>query len=178
MTKNNILIAFLFSFILVSNASADYNDGVSSYNSGNYEGALNEWTEAAEDGDARSQYNVGWMHANGKGTVQDFQEAVAWYTKSAEQGHINSQYNLGNLHLRGNGTAQNDNLAFSWFLSAAEQGDAPAQYNLAAMYLNGKGGDKNILEARFWCKQAMENNDAYIGALAEELWESNDLGSY
>jgi len=30
----------------------------------------------------------------------------------------------------------------------------------------------------FWCKQAMENNDAYIGALAEELWESNDLGSY
>ena len=24
----------------------------------------------AEDGDARAQYNLGWMHANGKGTAR------------------------------------------------------------------------------------------------------------
>ncbi len=178
MTKNNILIAFLFSFILVSNASADYNDGVSSYNSGNYEGALNEWTEAAEDGDARSQYNVGWMHANGKGTVQDFQEAVAWYTKSAEQGNVNAQYNLGNLYLRGQGASQNDKLAFSWFMKAAEQGDAPSQYNIGRMYLLDKGADINFLESRFWIKQALENNDAYIGALAQQVWDDFKLGTY
>ena len=75
------------------------------------------------------------MHANGKGTAQDFKEAIEWYKKSAELGNVNAQYNLANLYLRGQGAAQNDKLAFSWFIKAAEQGDAPAQYNLGRMYL-------------------------------------------
>ena len=178
MSKNQFLLAFLCSFCITFSVSADYFDGQRAYASGDYEVAINEWTQVAEDGNARAQYNLGWMHANGRGVAQDFKEAIKWYTKSAEQGNVNAQYNLGNLYLRGQGATQNDNLAFSWFIKAAEQGDAPAQYNLGRMYLLGKGGDKNILEARFWIKQALENNDEYIGALAQQVWDDYKLGTY
>ena len=178
MSKKQFLLAFLCSFCFTLNVVADYFDGQRAYASGDYEAAINEWTQVAEDGNARAQYNLGWMHANGRGVAQDFKEAIKWYTKSAEQGNVNAQYNLGNLYLRGQGATQNDNLAFSWFIKAAEQGDAPAQYNLGRMYLLGKGGDKNILEARFWIKQALENNDEYIGALAQQVWDDYKLGTY
>ena len=70
---------------------------------GTMRAAILEWTQVAQDGNARAQYNLGWMHANGRGIAQDFQEAIKWYTKSAEQGNVNAQYNLGNLYLRGQG---------------------------------------------------------------------------
>jgi TPR repeat protein len=178
MSINHILLALLCSLSFTLNASADYIDGQRAYANGNYEDAIVEWTPVAEEGDARAQYNLGWMHANGRGNKKDFKEAINWYTKSAKQGNVNAQYNLGNLYLRGQGASQNDNLAFSWFIKAAEQGDAPAQYNLGRMYLLGKGDDKNILEARFWIKQALENNDEYIGALAQQVWNEFKLGTY
>ena len=178
MSKNRILFTFLCSFCISLSVSADYIDGQRAYANGNYEFAVFEWTNVAEDGNARAQYNLGWMHANGKGTAQDFKEAIKWYSQSAEQGNVNAQYNLANLYLRGQGAAQNDKLAFSWFIKAAEQGDAPAQYNLGRMYILGKGDDKNFLEARFWIKQALENNDEYIGALAQQVWDDYKLGTY
>ena len=178
MSKKHTLLAFLFSIFFTLNASADYFDGQRAYASGDYGIAILEWTQVAEDGNARAQYNLGWMHANAKGTVQDFKEAIKWYTKSAELGNVNAQYNLANLYLRGQGAAKNDKLAFSWFIKAAEQGDAPAQYNLGRMYILGKGDDKNFLEARFWIKQALENNDEYIGTLAQQVWDDYKLGTY
>ena len=63
-------------------------------------------------------------------------------------------------------------------MKAAEQGDAPSQYNIGRMYLLDKGADINFLESRFWIKQALENDDAYIGALAQQLWDDYKLGTY
>ena len=100
MSKNHLLVAFLFSFCFTLNVSADYIDGQKAYANGDYGVAILEWTQVAEDGNARAQYNLGWMHANGKGTAQDFKEAIKWYTESAQQGNVNAQYNLGNLYLR------------------------------------------------------------------------------
>jgi len=178
MSLKKIPSLFLLSFILIGSSNADNGDGDNAYAKGDYQGAILEWLQVAEQGDARAQYNVAWMHANGKGTSQDFQEAANWYEKSAAQGYVDAQYNLANLYLRGYGVTQNDYLAFSWFIKAAEQGDAPAQYNLGRMYLLGKGSDKNILEARLWMKLAIENDDEYIRILAQEVWDEHKLGSY
>ncbi len=178
MSVKKILSLFLLSFSLVGNSIGDYADGDSAYAEGDYEGAFQEWLQVAEQGDARSQYNVAWMYANGKGVFQNIQEAASWYEKSAHQGYVDAQYNLANLYLRGNGVVQNDYLAFSWFIKAAEQGDAPAQYNLGRMYLLGKGSDKNIIEGRFWMQLAIENDDEYIRLLAQEVWDEFKLGSY
>ena len=76
MSKNHFLLAFLCSFCFTFNASADYIDGQRAYASGDYEAAILVWTQVAQDGNARAQYNLGWMHANGRGIAQDFQEAI------------------------------------------------------------------------------------------------------
>ena len=178
MSLKKILSLLLLSFSLIGSSNADFSDGLDAYNAGDHQTALQEWLALAEQGDARAQYNVAWMHANGQGTAQDFQEAANWYEKSADQGYVDAQFNLGNLYLRGSGVTQNDYLAFSWFIKAAEQGDAAAQYNLGRMYLEGKGSDKNILEARFWMKLAIENDIEYIRILAQEVWDKFKLGSY
>ena len=98
MSKNHFLLAFLCSFCFTLNASADYIDGQRAYASGDYEAAILVWTQVAQDGNARAQYNLGWMHANGRGIAQDFQEAIKWYTKAAEQGNVNAQY-LSLIHI-------------------------------------------------------------------------------
>ena len=34
-----------------------------------------------------SQFDLGWMYANGQGVLQNFAAAVSWYRKAAVQGH-------------------------------------------------------------------------------------------
>lgn len=41
----------------------------------------------ANQGNAEAQFNLGVMHRNGDGVVQDNKEAVKWYRKAAEQGY-------------------------------------------------------------------------------------------
>ena len=39
--------------------------------------------EKTEKGDAKSQYNLGWMYHQGLGVVQDDKEAMKWFRKAA-----------------------------------------------------------------------------------------------
>ena len=55
MSKNHTLLAFLFSIFFTLNASADYFDGQRAYANGDYGIAILEWTQVAEDGNARAQ---------------------------------------------------------------------------------------------------------------------------
>ena len=51
--------------------------------------------QAAEQGDATAQFNLGLMYANGEGVPEDDAEAVRWYRMAAEQGLAIAQFNLG-----------------------------------------------------------------------------------
>ena len=83
MSLKKILSLLLLSFSLIGSSNADFSDGLDAYNAGDHKTALQEWLALAEQGDVRSQYNVGWMNAYGIGTLQDYEQAVAWYRKSA-----------------------------------------------------------------------------------------------
>ena len=48
------------------------------------------------------------MYANGKGVIQDDQEAIKWYRLAVEQGFADAQYNLGWMYENGQGVIQND----------------------------------------------------------------------
>jgi len=52
-----------------------------------YAEAAKWYRKAAERGDARAQYNLGFMYLNGTGVPQDYAEAEKWY-KSRGAGHI------------------------------------------------------------------------------------------
>lgn len=45
-----------------------------------------ETLQAAEQGNAQAQLNLGWMYANGQGVRQDDAQAAQWFRKASEQG--------------------------------------------------------------------------------------------
>ena len=60
--------------------------------------------EAAEQGDAEAQYQVGYSYYVGKnGINKDYDKAVEWFRKSADQGNPNAQRRLGVCYENGYG---------------------------------------------------------------------------
>jgi TPR repeat protein len=57
--------------------------------------------QVAEQGEAKAQFILGTVYANGKEVPQNYKQAVAWYQKAAEQGHASAQYDLGQMYTRG-----------------------------------------------------------------------------
>ena len=48
-------------------------------------------TKAAEQGDAKAQYQLGIIYSNSQGVIQDPKQAALWYQKAAEQGYNKAQ---------------------------------------------------------------------------------------
>ena len=74
---------------------------------------------AAEQGNARAQYNLGVMYNQGEGVPEDKAEAARWYRLAAEQGHTGAQYNLGVMYAIGEGIPEEDAEAVRWYRMAA-----------------------------------------------------------
>ena len=81
-----------------------------------------ETLQAAEQGDAEAQYNLGVMYAQGQGVRQDDAQAVQWYRQAAEQGYAQAQSNLGVMYYNGQGVRQNYKIAKEWFGKACDNG--------------------------------------------------------
>src|SRR5690606_38356514 len=77
-----------------ANSSASlFQSAVSAFERKNYPVALKIFTELAEQGVAKAQFNLGFMYANGEGVPKDASQAVTWYRKAAEQGDARAQPN-------------------------------------------------------------------------------------
>ena len=118
------------------------------------------YLEVAAKGDIpEAQYNLGWLHANGKlrGEI-DNKRARYWYTQAAENNYAPALFSLGLLHLRGgHGIEVNYTEAKKWFEAAAAEGDSRAEHNIATMYYNGEGGPRNYKKAKQWYEKAAEH---------------------
>ena len=55
---------------------------------------IEETKKEAEQGDARAQFNLGFMYADGRGVAQNDTEAVKWYRLAADQGHATAKQSL------------------------------------------------------------------------------------
>ena len=98
-------------------------------------------TEAAEQGHAGAQCQLGFMYRYGQGVPESDALALEWYRKAADQGYAKAQCNLGVMYRDGRGElSQSHALAVEWFRKAADQGHAQAQCNLGFMYRHGRGG--------------------------------------
>ena len=110
--------------------------------------------EAAQQGNASAQLNLGFLYAEGHGVPRDYAQAAAWYRKAAEQGNARAEYELGGLYHGGLGVPRDYTQATTWYRKAAEQGLAPAQVILGVAYLSGEGVPQNYGESYFWLKIA------------------------
>ena len=121
---------------------------------------LSDYLEAAKNGDAAAQDEVGDCYYYGYGTSINYEEAVKWYRKSAEQGHARAQFNLGVCYESGDGVDKDIAEAVKWYLNAAEQGDARAQCYLGECYEDGYGVNEDIAEAVKWYRMSAEQGHA------------------
>ena len=80
--------------------------------------------DAAEQGDAETQYKLGFMYEGSDSVPEDYTEAAKWYRKAAEQGHVTAQWMLGGIYYPGEdeGVPDNDVEAYAWFSVAATNG--------------------------------------------------------
>ena len=117
----SLVLVLVFLAWFAAPARADLDSGVAAFKHGDYATALREFKPLAERGNARAQYNLGYMYDKGQGVPQDFQEAVRWYRMAAEQEYVRAQTHLGTMYERGAGVPQDYVLALMWLNLAAAQ---------------------------------------------------------
>ena len=130
MKLKKILISLLLSIGLIGStgiAYADFNDGWTAYSKEDYKTAFKEWRPLAEEGDAKSQTNLGILYFNGRGVLKDYKKAFAWLKKAAEQGEAEAQYILGEIYIEGKVAAKSFKNAKHWLELAYENGFAGAK---------------------------------------------------
>ena len=154
------VIAIVLLLAIQSAGAVDFWAGSTYYLRGDFTAALREWRPLAEEGDARAQYYLGVMYANGEGVPENDRQAAYWFRKSARQGNSQSQYHLGILYANGDGVPEDDPQAVYWFRKSAKQGDARAQFNLGVIYEFGEGVPEDDRQAVNWYRQAAEQGHA------------------
>lgn len=126
---------------------------------------------AAAKGDASAEFEAASRLAEGKGTSQNFKEALRWYQRSASQGFAQAQYRLGTLYERGLGIKADTGIARSWYQRAAEQGNVKAMHNLAVLSASRQSGSPDYETAAKWFRAAadrdLQDSQFNLGVLYE-----------
>ncbi|UXZ04738.1 tetratricopeptide repeat protein [Moraxella nasicaprae] len=105
-----------------NDANLQYLTGFAYDKKEDFENAAKFYAKAAEQGHAKSQYNLATMYSDGQGVARDEKKAAEWYTKAAEQGHPEAQFNLAVMYRKGYGVAKDKAIAKEWFGKACDNG--------------------------------------------------------
>jgi len=57
--------------------------------------AMKWFRQAAANGNAQAEYNVGFMYANGRGVRRSDEEAIRWFRMAARHGYDEAVKELG-----------------------------------------------------------------------------------
>jgi exopolysaccharide production negative regulator len=155
--------------------------GLSSYKSGDKQGAIEALSFAADQGNAIAQWKLGRMYAEGDGTPRDDYKAFELFSEMADAhaddnpSQPNSRFvsnafvALGGYYRDGipdTNVKQDPTRARQIYAYAASYfGDPEAQLKLAWMYYNGEGGDRDPLQAARWAKLAADKGNIDAQAL-------------
>lgn len=135
MRTKYLLLLWIFPTLGCS-GPASFEEGVTAMLEGNFAEAYCQWKPLAQRGHAESQYNLGWLYANGNGMNVDHDLAMQWWTAAAEQGHADAQFAMGMALTLGEGRKQRDIAgATEWFVRAARLGHRDARDILARLNL-------------------------------------------
>ena len=90
---------------------AEYSDGVTALQTGNYNAASKHFANAARDGHVSALFNLSLLWGGGRVTPYDFDLAADCWYKAAESGHPNAKSLLWQLEAADRGGFGADNLA-------------------------------------------------------------------
>ena len=151
---------FLQKFFYSWNWEDNFNQGITAWNSEDFEKAFRIFEPIAKSGDSEAQVLVGVMLFEGRGTEQNIPASINFLKKSADQNKSEAYTYLGKVYLTSEPPNKNEAEAFQWFKKAAEIGDEEAQYYLGLIYYEGRGIVNDSLEAFKWISAAAELGNA------------------
>jgi len=147
---------------------------------GSDEKRFNEIKNKAEQGDYKSQYEIGRLCDLGRvyAPITSFfsskKESAKWYMKSAEQGYSKAQFQIGMNYIIGDVVRKNYREAVTWLEFAAEQGHVGACDQLAGIYedIDGRSRLQDYKESLKWyttsSKLGGEGSNWQMGRLYEQ----------
>lgn len=125
-----------------------------------YDAAIPILEEAARQGSAEAQNELGKCYTFGTGVEQSDEEAFKYFQMAADQGYAKSLNNVANYYATGNVVDQDDAKAFEFYKLAADQGLPNAQCALGFYYENGIGVEQDLEEAVKYFQLAAEQGFA------------------
>jgi TPR repeat protein len=106
-------------------AYGGFDEGVEAYAQADYTKAMAEFKPLAEQGDARSEYFMGFLYHYGYGVKADATEAGKWFRLAGEQGDAKSLYYLGKMYEGGQGVERDLVAAHMYFALSAKNAPNP-----------------------------------------------------
>lgn len=136
------------------------------FQSADMEQAVYWYKQAARQGHALSQYNLGHQYLTGVGVKRSESEAMKWWLKAAVQDHPLAQFNLGRAYYLGIGVQEDHDQSRYWFDRAAQ---------------NNEPKSIDILEQLKWSEpgeyQASKNPNKTQARAADQLAVSPDTAT-
>lgn len=112
--------------------------------------------QAAAEGDAKAQFEIGSRYAEARGVKEDMAQAAMWYERAADLGFAPAQYRIGNFYEKGIGVERDIQKAKTWYQLAAGQGNASAMHNLAVLFAMAADGVTDNESAVRWFEAAAD----------------------
>lgn len=88
--------------------------------------ALAACRQAAIEGNAQAQFELGEFYYDGQRTPRELPQALSWFEKASLQGHAQAQHRLGSMFFRGEGVPANNVQAYIVLKMAAVNGSEEA----------------------------------------------------
>ena len=119
--------------------------------------------EAAEAGQARTQYALGKIYRDGQGVEKDVQKAVELFSLAAMQGNSFAAFAFGKMYLSDDpALSRNVAAALKWITNAAEHGNQFAQYYLGKLLLKGTNDiSQDTNSALRWLLASVEQGNVH-----------------
>ncbi|MCF6196116.1 MAG: sel1 repeat family protein [Emcibacter sp.] len=124
------------------------------------EPTIEELIKQAEEGDAKSQFDLGLIYFESEGD-ESFDKAYQLIESSANLDYAEAQNEIGNFYSDACPDKcryeQDYREAMKWYQMAARQGDSYAQYNIGDMFMLGHGVEPDPVKAFVWYKRSAKN---------------------
>ena len=160
------------------------NEAMICYNNGDYDKAVECWSELLDFDYPPAMTNLGIAYMNGAGVNRNLKHAYSFFCKAAEMGEATALLHLGTMYKLGIHVEQSDSAAFHWYRSSAELGNTTAMNVLGKFYQSGTYVEKDTLAARKWLRLSALNDDAegmfmygILLATSDPDYSDSELGS-
>ena len=82
--------------------------------------------QAAGEGKSEAMYQLGAVHAQGRGVPRNLTEAARWFHEASKRGHTKAKTSIAYLYATGQGVRLDHRLAFIFLSEASAKGDLQA----------------------------------------------------